>query len=386
MCNNVNFLETVKMHELRMRVVYKLIKRKPRETKISVSLCTFDSKEETIIDITLKENLIALKSAEYLNGEGNFEHLFYYYYSAYSAFGGSQSTPGMYTPDNTDNLRMLSEIVLKLAEEIKDKIQNRMKNRMNSISNCRCLVFVELDRQANYVPLPIHVAMYMIGCEVTYATKCTRKVRTSTAHSWSNSPRVLFMTNNMNDEKLMHEINEIASHFGITKDDIRLVHFSEVDAIQTYPIVYFAADHYSPRNNHSKYAKKIVSVRPELVFLSGCSTAIGIRKKFWELIGLLLRNPFEPLGIPFRSPILGLAEEVVRRSVHYCYASLSKVFTDGIIEVFEKTAINLRNNKTIPLALCEACKDIIKNEIEVDIKSPTLFLTAAAYICVERGH
>lgn len=367
------------MHELRMRVVYKLIKRKPRETKISVSLCRFDSKEETIIDITLKEKLIPTKSAEYLKGKRNFEHLFYYYYSAYSAFGGSQSTPGMYTPDN---LRMLSEIVWKLAEEIKDKIQNRM----NSISNCRCLVFVELDRQANYVPLPIHVAMYMIGCEVTYATKCTRKVRTSTAHSWSNSTRVLFMTNNMNDERLMVEINEIASHFGIAKDDIRLVHFSEVDAIQTYPIVYFAADHYSPTNNHSKYAKKIVSVRPELVLLSGCSTAIGIRKKFWKLIGLRLRNPFEPLGIPFRSPILGLAEEVVRRGVHYCYASLSKVFTDGIIKVFQETAINLCNNKTIPLALCEACKDIIKNEIEANIKSPTLFLTAAAYICVERGH
>jgi len=370
MCNNVNFLETVKMHELRMRVVYKLIKRKPRETKISVSLCMFDSKEETIIDITLKEKLIALKSAEYLNGERNFEHLFYYYYSAYSAFGGSQSTPGMYTPDNL-NLRMLSKIVLKLAEEIKNKIQNRL----GSISNRRCLVYVELDRQANYVPLPIHVAMYMIGCEVTYATKCTRKVRTSTAHSWSNSPRVLFMTNNMNDERLMYEINVIASHFGIAKDDIRLVHFSEVDAIQTYPIVYFAADHYSPRNNHSKYAKKIVSVRPELVFLSGCSTAIG-----------RLRNSFEPLGIPFRSPILGLAEEVVCRSVHYCYASLSKVFTDGIIEVFRKTAINLRNDTTIPLALCEACKDIIKNEIKVNIESPTVFLTAAAYICVERGH
>jgi hypothetical protein len=371
------------MHELRMRVVYELIKRKPRETKISVSLCMFDSEEEeTIIDVTLKEDLIATKVEEYRRNKRDFEHLFYYYYSAYSAFGGSQSTSGMYTTDNTDNLRMLSEIVLKLAEEIKDKIQNRM----NSISNCRCLVFVELDRQANYVPLPIHVAMYMIGCEVTYATKCTRKVRTSTAHSWSNSPRVLFMTNNMNDERLMHEINEIASHFEISKNDIRVVHFSKVDAIETYPIVYFAADHYSPTNNHSKYAKKIVSVRPELVFLSGCSTAIGIRKKFWKLIGLRLRNPFEPLGIPFRSPILGLAEEVVRRSVHYCYASLSKVFTDGIIEVFRETAINLRNNRTIPLALCEACKDIIKNQIEVNIKSPTLFLTAAAYICVERGH
>jgi len=368
MCNNVNFLETVKMHELRMRVVYKLIKRKPRETKISVSLCMFDSEEETIIDITLKENLIATKSAEYLSGKRNFEQLFYYYYSVYSGFGASQSTSGMYA---LDNLRMLSETVLKFAEEIKDKIQNRM----NSISNCRCLVFVELDRQANYVPLPIHVAMYMIGCEVTYATKCTRKVRTSTAHSWSNSTRVLFMTNNMNDERLMYEINVIASHFGIAKDDIKLVHFSKVDAIETYPIVYFAADHYSPRNNHSKYAKKIVSVRPELVFLSGCSTAIG-----------RLRNPFEPLGIPFRSPILGLAEEVVCRSVHYCYASLSKVFTDGIIEVFRETAINLRNNRTIPLALCEACKDIIKNEIEVNIESPTVFLTAAAYICVERGH
>jgi hypothetical protein len=382
MCNNVNFLETVKMHELRMRVVYKLIKRKPRETKISVSLCMFDSKEETIIDITLKENLIATKSAEYLSGKRNFEQLFYYYYSVYSGFGASQSTSGMYA---LDNLRMLSETVLKFAEEIKDKIQNRM----NSISNCRCLVFVELDRQANYVPLPIHVAMYMIGCEVTYATKCTRKVRTSTAHSWSNSTKVLFMTNNMNDERLMHEINEIASYFEIAEDDIKLVHFSKVDAIGTYPIVYFIADHYSPTNNHSKYAKQIVSVRPELVFISGCSTAIGISmepKKVWELIGLRLRNPFEPLGIPFRSPILGLAEEVVRRSVHYCYASLSKVFTDGIIEVFRKTAINLRNNRTIPLALCEACKDIIKNEIEVNIESPTVFLTAAAYICVERGH
>ena len=185
------------MHELRMRVVYKLIKRKPRETKISVSLCMFDGKEETIIDITLKENLIAPKSAEYLNGKRNFEHLFYYYYSTYSAFGGSQSTPGMY------NLRMLSKIVLKLAEEIKNEIKNKIQNRLDSISNRRCLVYVELDRQANYVPLPIHVAMYMIGCEVTYATKCTRKVRTSTAHSWSNSTRVLFMTNNMNDERLM---------------------------------------------------------------------------------------------------------------------------------------------------------------------------------------